>query len=426
MDKRDHHRVYKKEKTLRINSHNHKIKSITHKMAPNENYEVAERIESLVTQSMVFEDNEDFDQAFNNMVTAIEMIDSIIISAEKNNIYPESELNKFKNRKREYMDYARTLKRKQDERSRQSQTIRTGGDKGGKSNKFKSKAEQLLVSKESLESPYTLSLDEIVGHNQAKRDVKLAFEGPIKRPDLYGPKSTTPPNSILLYGPPGNGKTVLAKALSKDLDVNFMHVRISDIHGSLLGDSEKQLAAIFEVARENYPTIMFIDEIDGIMSARSDHTSEVERRTKNVFLSEMEGFNKDPSKQVYFIFATNNQKSLDIAFMSRIKKKIEVGDPSDKDREDLFKLEFNRRSEVKFDKKVSPETLGKLTTGMSGRDINTITENTVNEVYNDFMDSKDAENLNKQPRKIVLKDFEKQIRKVQIANEINNSSNEVI
>lgn len=157
--------------------------------------------------------------------------------------------------------------------------------------------------------------EDVAGLEQAKEALKEAVILPIKFPQLFTGKRT-PWRGILLYGPPGTGKSYLAKAVATEAQATFFSISSSDLVSKWLGESEKLVKQLFEMAREAKPAIIFIDEVDSLCSARSDNESESARRIKTEFLVQMNGVGVDNDK-VLVLGATNIPWQLDAAIRRR-------------------------------------------------------------------------------------------------------------
>merc|ERR1712136_476861 len=159
---------------------------------------------------------------------------------------------------------------------------------------------------------------------------------PIKFPHLFTGKRK-PWRGILLFGPPGTGKSFLAKAVATEADSTFFSVSSADLVSKWLGESEKLVKNLFEMAREKSPAIIFIDEVDSLCSSRSDNESESARRIKTEFLIQMQGVGND-NDGILVLGATNIPWVLDSAIRRRFEKRIYIPLPEAPARETLFKL----------------------------------------------------------------------------------------
>ncbi|MHC1783569.1 MAG: AAA family ATPase [Anaerolineaceae bacterium] len=179
-------------------------------------------------------------------------------------------------------------------------------------------------------------LDEIGGLDNEKKLIRERILLPIIQPDFFANHGIRPPRGILLCGPPGCGKTMIAKGLSCEVNANFIELNASAIFNSLYGESEKALRDIFVKAREKSPTIILIDEIDTIGGSRSSTHGDLERRLVNTLLTEMDGLRS--LGNVIVIATTNTPDSLDPALRrpGRFDYEIHIGVPDRKGRQDIL------------------------------------------------------------------------------------------
>lgn len=248
-----------------------------------------------------------------------------------------------------------------------------------------------------------VSFSDIVGLDDVKEALKEAIIYPSKRPDLF-PLGW--PRGILLYGPPGNGKTMLAAAVANEIDSYFIHVDAASIMSKWLGEAEKNVAKIFNTAREyskkdNKPAIIFVDEIDALLGT---YTSEVggEVRVRNQFLKEMDGImDKNENYMVYVIGATNKPWRLDEPFLRRFQKRIYVPLPDFNQRLALFKY---YTSKVKLGN-VDLQELAKITEGYSASDIRDIVQSAHMRVVKEMFEKNLSE-----PREITMDDFKEVLK----------------
>ncbi|GFH30064.1 AAA domain-containing protein, partial [Haematococcus lacustris] len=156
----------------------------------------------------------------------------------------------------------------------------------------------------------------------AKQALREAVVLPSLRPDLFSGPLRAPVRGILLYGPPGNGKTLLGKALAHEASAAFFSISASSLTSKWVGEGEKLMRALFSVAAEQAPSIIFIDEIDSIMSARGGaNENDAARRLKTEFLVQFDGVASANNERVIVIGATNRPYDLDDAVRRRLVKR---------------------------------------------------------------------------------------------------------
>jgi vacuolar protein-sorting-associated protein 4 len=218
-----------------------------------------------------------------------------------------------------------------------------------------------------------VSWDDVAGLENAKRALKEAVILPIQYPQLFEGKRQ-PWKGILLYGPPGTGKSYLAKAAATETKGRFFSVSAANIVSKFMGESERLIKALFELARKNKPAVIFIDEIDSVLSARSEGENEATRRLKTEFLIQMQGVGKD-DKGILVLGATNIPWGLDPAVRRRFQKKIYISLPEAKARKLMVKLNLGDTYNDLTDEQL--EILGNLTEGYSGSDIYNLTQDAI-------------------------------------------------
>jgi vacuolar protein-sorting-associated protein 4 len=218
-----------------------------------------------------------------------------------------------------------------------------------------------------------VSWDDVAGLENAKQALKEAVILPIQYPQLFEGKRQ-PWKGILLYGPPGTGKSYLAKAAATETKGRFFSVSAANIVSKFMGESERLIKALFELARKNKPAVIFIDEIDSVLSARSEGENEATRRLKTEFLIQMQGVGKD-DKGILVLGATNIPWGLDPAVRRRFQKKIYISLPESNARKLMLKLNlgdtYNDLTDEQF------KILGDLTEGYSGSDIYNLTQDAI-------------------------------------------------
>jgi len=207
--------------------------------------------------------------------------------------------------------------------------------------------------------------EDVAGLEAAKEALKEAVILPIKFPHLFTGKRQ-PWKGILLYGPPGTGKSYLAKAVATEANSTFFSVSSSDLVSKWMGESERLVKQLFNMARENKPSIIFIDEIDALCGPRGEGESEASRRIKTELLVQMDGVGRD-SRGVLILGATNIPWQLDAAIRRRFQRRVHISLPDQPARTKMFELAVGSTPcEMSAD---DYRTLAKLSEGYSGSDI---------------------------------------------------------
>lgn len=201
-----------------------------------------------------------------------------------------------------------------------------------------------LVSLMKVEKVPDSTYDMIGGLDQQIKEIKEVIELPIKHPELFESLGVAQPKGVLLYGPPGTGKTLLARAVAHHTDCTFIRVSGSELVQKYIGEGSRMVRELFVMAREHAPSIIFMDEVDSIGSARSDSgggsgggDSEVQR-TMLELLNQLDGF--EATNKIKVLMATNRIDILDAALLrpGRIDRKIEFPNPNEGSRFDILKI----------------------------------------------------------------------------------------
>jgi transitional endoplasmic reticulum ATPase len=216
--------------------------------------------------------------------------------------------------------------------------------------------------------------DDIGGLDLVKQQLREAVEWPIKYPHIFEHMGIRPPKGILLYGPPGCGKTLLAKAAATESGANFIAVKGPEILSKWVGESEKAIREIFKRARKAAPAIIFFDEIDAIAPVRGHDVSGVTDRIVNQMLTEMDGI--EALRGVVVIGATNRPDLLDPALLrpGRFDRVIYVPPPDTKARYEILKIHTRK---IPLAEDVNLVELAKITEGYSGADLEALVREAV-------------------------------------------------
>ena len=231
---------------------------------------------------------------------------------------------------------------------------------------------EIIIKEKSIEeikTPEGVSYEDIGGLKREIQLVREMIELPLRHPELFQKLGIEPPKGVLLHGPPGTGKTMIAKAVASETDSNFITISGPEIVSKYYGESEQRLREIFEEAEKDAPSIIFIDEIDSIAPKREEVTGEVERRIVAQLLSLMDGLKS--RGQVIVIAATNRPNSIDEALRrgGRFDREIEIGIPDRNGRKQILLIHTRG---MPLEKDVSLSELADVTHGFVGADLSSL------------------------------------------------------
>ncbi|KAK9886248.1 hypothetical protein WA026_015761 [Henosepilachna vigintioctopunctata] len=220
---------------------------------------------------------------------------------------------------------------------------------------------------EIVEGGPPIQWDDIVGQETAKQALQEMVILPSLRPELFT-GLRTPARGLLLFGPPGNGKTLLARAVATECQATFFSISAASLTSKYVGDGEKMVRALFAIARELQPSIIFIDEVDSLLSERTNNEHEASRRLKTEFLVEFDGLPSNPeSERVLVMAATNRPQELDEAALRRFPKRVYVTLPNLETRIELLKKLLAKQGCIFTQQEL--KRLATLTEGYSGSDL---------------------------------------------------------
>jgi SpoVK/Ycf46/Vps4 family AAA+-type ATPase len=241
--------------------------------------------------------------------------------------------------------------------------------------------EDMSSQKYFMEKP-RLKFEDVGGMKRVKDEISLKIIQPLKNPDLFKAYGKKIGGGILLYGPPGCGKTFIAKATAGEIDAKFINIGLHDILDMWVGNSEKNLHEIFELARKNAPCVLFFDEVDAIGASRSDLRQSAMRHVINQFLAELDGVQTN-NEGVLILAATNAPWSVDPAFRrpGRFDRIIFVEPPDAVAREEILRSLLKEKPAETIDTKKVAEQIPDF----SGADIKALIDLAVEEKLRESM-----------------------------------------
>ncbi|KAI3396091.1 hypothetical protein diail_508 [Diaporthe ilicicola] len=329
-----------------------------------------------VRKAIEADNSAQYDKAYQMYYQSLELF-MLALKWEKN---PKSK-EMIRTKTAEYMDRAEKLKAHLSDSDAKrkkpglvgangSSTAGTGkgkenGEDGGPPQDEDSKKLRNALAGAILQDRPNVKWEDVAGLDGAKEALKEAVVLPIKFPQMFQ-GNRKPWKGILLYGPPGTGKSYLAKALATEAKSTFFSVSSSDLVSKWMGESERLVKQLFNMARENKPSIIFIDEVDALCGPRGEGESEASRRIKTEMLVQMDGVGKD-STGVLVLGATNIPWQLDAAIRRRFQRRVHISLPDIAARTTMFKIAVgDTKTSLKSE---DYRELAKLSEGYSGSDI---------------------------------------------------------
>ncbi|KAE8815669.1 Spastin [Hordeum vulgare] len=212
-----------------------------------------------------------------------------------------------------------------------------------------------------------VTFDDIGALTDIKESLQELVMLPLKRPELFNGGLLKPCKGILLFGPPGTGKTMLAKALANEAGASFLNISLSTIMSKYYGDAEKTIRALFSLATKLAPAIIFVDEVDSLLGQRDQRNeNELPRRIKNEFMTHWDGLLSNSNERILVLAATNRPFDLDEAIVRRFEHRIMVGLPTLESRELILKKLLSKE---KVEEGIDFKELATSTEGYSGSDL---------------------------------------------------------
>ncbi|MCQ2818908.1 MAG: AAA family ATPase [archaeon] len=228
-----------------------------------------------------------------------------------------------------------------------------------------------FIESEILSTSPNVSWDDIAGLEFAKKTIKEIIIWPLLRPDIFN-GIRRPPKGLLLFGPPGTGKTMIAKAIASQSHSHFFNISASSLMSKWVGESEKLVRTLFALASFYQPSVVFIDEIDSILTSRSENECESSRRIKTEFLVQLDGAGTNADDRILIIGATNLPQEIDDAFIRRLSKRLYIPLPNKASRKQLINNVLTKEQEKNNKYELSEgdiDEIVNLTKGYSGSDL---------------------------------------------------------
>uniref|UniRef100_A0A3P9MBM8 Fidgetin-like protein 1 n=1 Tax=Oryzias latipes TaxID=8090 RepID=A0A3P9MBM8_ORYLA len=266
-----------------------------------------------------------------------------------------------------------------------------------------------LIMNEIVDRGSSVCFDDIAGQARAKQALQEIVILPALRPELFT-GLRAPARGLLLFGPPGNGKTMLAKAVAAESNATFFNISAASLTSKYVGEGEKLVRALFAVARELQPSVIFIDEVDSLLCERREGEHDASRRLKTEFLIEFDGVQSGGDDRVLVMGATNRPQELDEAILRRFAKRIYVSLPDEKTRFTLLKNLLGKHGNPLGTNDIT--YLSKVTAGFSGSDLTSLAKDAalgpIRELGPDQVRNMSASEV----RNIQKKDFEDSLKRI--------------
>ncbi|XP_074752991.1 spastin isoform X3 [Athene noctua] len=266
-----------------------------------------------------------------------------------------------------------------------------------------------LILNEIVDSGPAVKFDDIAGQELAKQALQEIVILPSLRPELFT-GLRAPARGLLLFGPPGNGKTMLAKAVAAESNATFFNISAASLTSKYVGEGEKLVRALFAVARELQPSIIFIDEVDSLLCERREGEHDASRRLKTEFLIEFDGVQSSGEDRILVMGATNRPQELDDAVLRRFTKRVYVSLPNEETRLVLLKNLLSKQGSPLTQKELAQ--LARMTDGYSGSDLTALAKDAalgpIRELKPEQVKNMSASEM----RNIKLSDFTESLKKI--------------
>uniref|UniRef100_A0A8C6P1T8 Fidgetin-like protein 1 n=1 Tax=Nothobranchius furzeri TaxID=105023 RepID=A0A8C6P1T8_NOTFU len=266
-----------------------------------------------------------------------------------------------------------------------------------------------LILNEIVDRGASVSFEDIAGQDLAKQALQEIVILPSLRPELFT-GLRAPARGLLLFGPPGNGKTMLAKAVAAESNATFFNISAASLTSKYVGEGEKLVRALFAVARELQPSVIFIDEVDSLLCERREGEHDASRRLKTEFLIEFDGVQSGGDDRVLVMGATNRPQELDEAVLRRFAKRVYVALPDEKTRLTLMTNLLGKHGNPLSSSELS--CLAKATAGYSGSDLTSLAKDAALGPIRELGPNQVRNMSASEMRNIKMKDFEDSLKRI--------------
>ncbi|XP_044275072.1 spastin isoform X6 [Varanus komodoensis] len=266
-----------------------------------------------------------------------------------------------------------------------------------------------LILNEIVDSGPSVKFHDIAGQELAKQALQEIVILPSLRPELFT-GLRAPARGLLLFGPPGNGKTMLAKAVAAESNSTFFNISAASLTSKYVGEGEKLVRALFAVARELQPSIIFIDEVDSLLCERREGEHDASRRLKTEFLIEFDGVQSLGEDRILVMGATNRPQELDDAVLRRFTKRVYVSLPNEETRLLLLKNLLSKQGNPLTQKELAQ--LARMTEGYSGSDLTALAKDAALGPIRELKPEQVKNISASEMRNIRLSDFTESLKKI--------------
>ncbi|TIC46026.1 AAA-domain-containing protein [Wallemia mellicola] len=269
--------------------------------------------------------------------------------------------------------------------------------------------EEIIACEIVLPEEINTTFEDIGGLQHIVSNLKENVIYPLKLPSLFSGSQNllSPPKGVLLYGPPGCGKTMLAKALAKESNATFINMHVSTLTDKWFGESNKLVAGLFSLAKKCQPSIIFIDEIDSFLRERGRGDHEVTNMMKAEFMTFWDGLSSESNDRILVLGATNRPNDIDQAILRRMPKRYPVKVPNDEQRKNILNLILRDTTLAQY---FDVNQLVDITNGLTGSDLHELCRNAAMIPMRELMRKHDPSTLEHdiskiKPRPLTITDF---------------------